>query len=186
MQHVALLAKRHRADRSALSAPAKLDRATVTRQDLAKALAKAKPEVRKTALAMADKQVSAATKQVTARQTEQVKLRTTPEQIHERDTGRDSIMTCLKLTVMALLEFVLKQYFGGVAMEWRTFIEQLVPLPVTVRSTKTQCTYQFHANPRNPELMAALDEAVAELSQRALRRGKQRLVFEILPDAGGS
>ena len=62
-------------------------------------------------------------------------LKTVPEQFYARDTGRDSIMTCLKLTVMALLEFVLKEYLGGAAMEWRTYIEQLVPMPVTVRES---------------------------------------------------
>jgi hypothetical protein len=84
---------------------------------------------------------------------------------------------------MALLEFVLKEYFGGVAMEWRTFVTQLVSMPVTVRSSATRCVYQFHPNPRNPALMADVAVAVAAINLRGLRRGRQRLVFEVLPVA---
>ena len=49
-----------------------------------------------------------------------------------------------------------------------------------MKSSKGRCIYQFHANPRNPEMMAALAVAVAELNRRGLRRGEQRLAFEIL------
>lgn len=180
VQHVALVAKRERAERSVAAAQQRLDRATATRDTMAQAVKELPKEARKPAMALANKQVREAAKQSAKRQVKQAELKTMPEQIYARDTGRDSIMTCLKLTVMALLEFALKEYFGGAAMEWRTFIEQLVPLPVTVRSTSARCLYQFHANPRHPELMAMVTAAVAELNLRGLCRGKQRLAFEVL------
>jgi len=64
-------------------------------------------------------------------------------------------------------------------MEWATFIAELVPMPVTVRSSPERCLYQLHANPRNPTLMAALQTAVAEINHRGLRRGQQRLQFSV-------
>ena len=95
-------------------------------------------------------------------------------------------MTCLKLTVMALVEFVLKEYYHGAAMEWPTVIEQRVALPVAVRTTSGRCLHQLHANPRNPALMADLALAVEELNRRQLHRGRQRQVFEILTKTTGS
>jgi len=183
VQHVALVSKRERAELAVAAAQKRHDRATATRAVLATALAADSNASRKQALALADKQVLATQKQSSKALAAQSELTTMPEQIHERDTGRDSIMTCLKLTMMAMLEFVLKEYFGGVAMEWRTFIEQLVPLPVTVRSTTQRCVYQFHANPRHPALMADVTAAVAVINLRRLRRGKQLLVFEVVPAA---
>jgi hypothetical protein len=183
VQHVALVSKLERAELSVAAAQKKLERANATRNELVKALADAPQQACKPAMALADKQVRDMEKQSTRRQAEQAELQTTPTQIYARDTGRDSIMTCLKLTVMALLEFVLKEYFGGVAMEWRTFITQLVPMPVTVRSSANRCVYQFHPNPRNPALMADVAVAVTAINLRGLRRGRQRLVFEVLPVA---
>ena len=109
-----------------------------------------------------------------------------PREIYARDTDRDSVMTCLKMNALMLIEFVLKEYFGSLGMEWRTFINQLVPLPLTVRTTRHIIRYQLHANPRRPGLMDDLREACAELTRRRLRSGKQRLVFEFLdaPDRG--
>lgn len=65
-------------------------------------------------------------------------------------------------------------------MEWRTFITQLVPMSVTVRSNAQRRLYQFHANPRHPALMADVAVAVAAINLRGLRCGEQRLVFELL------
>lgn len=179
--NVALVSKLEKIERSVQHAQTKHERAQVKRTELAKALVNAPAEVRRHGTALADREVRATEAQLSLRQEQRARLQTLPEQIYERDTGRDSLMTCIKLTVMALLEFVLKEYFGGAAMEWRTFIEQLVLLPVTMRSSKERCVYLFHDNPRHPELMAALAGAVAEINRRKLRRGKQLLVFEILP-----
>jgi len=179
VQHVALVPKLEKAGRAVAAAQQRLETAKATRTAIAKALRKASPDARKAALALADKGLRAAEKQSERAVAELQRLDTMPKQIFERDTGRDAVMTCLKVTVMTLLEFVLKDYFGGAAMEWSTFIAQLVPMPLTVRSSPERCLYQLHANPRHPTLMAALQAAVAEINRRDLRRGGQRLLFEI-------
>lgn len=113
------------------------------------------------------------------------KLQTLPREIYVRDMTRDSIVTCLKLTVLMLIEYVLKEYFGGLRMEARSFIEAFVHLPVTVWETRTSITYQLHDNPRSPELSARLREACAEVNRREIRRGKKGLRFEVVAAAAG-
>jgi hypothetical protein len=114
---------------------------------------------------------------------ELARLQSMPRTIYARDTGRDNLMTCLKLHVLMLVEWVLREYFGGVRIEWRTFIESFVMLPVTVRRTKTRVRYELHANPRQPERTAQLVAACAEINRRALRRGERRLEFAVLDEA---
>jgi hypothetical protein len=111
---------------------------------------------------------------------ERDKLETTPRTIYARDLARDGIMTCLKLTALMLIRFVLHDYFGGLRMEYRTFIEAFVALPVTVRSTKRRVRYQFHANHRDLERMRLLQEACAVLNKRRLRREGRALSFEVV------
>jgi len=109
------------------------------------------------------------------------RLQTMPRQIFARDTGRDNIMTCLKLNVLMLASFVLREYFGGLKMELRTFIEALVTLPVTVRTSSTRVRYQLHANPRKPQLTARLRDACDTINHRRLKTGKQRIFYEVIP-----
>ena len=69
-------------------------------------------------------------------------------------------------------------------MEWRTFIEQFVMLPVTVRTSSRRVLYQIHANPRKPKRMAQLAAALEEINRRRLHRGKQLLVYELVDPSG--
>lgn len=116
---------------------------------------------------------------------EQGRLQTLPREIYMRDTTRDGIVTCLKLTVFMLIEFVLKEYFGGLGMEARSFIEAFVPLPATVVETRSTITWRLHDNPRNPALSACLRDACAEATRREIRLGKRRLRFEVAPSRAG-
>ena len=108
------------------------------------------------------------------------KLEATPREIYARDLTRDSIMTCLKLTVLMLIKFMFRTYFGGLRMEYRTFIEKFVALPVTVRTSKTRVHHQFHANLRDIRSMRQLEDACAVLNRRRLRRGKRLLTYEVI------
>jgi hypothetical protein len=108
------------------------------------------------------------------------KLENTPRLIYKRDVGRDSVMTCLKLTIVMLIEHVLRDYFGGLRMEWRTFIDNFVSLPVTIRTTRSRVRYQFHANLRALARMRQLQAACEVLNGKKLRRGKARLEFEVV------
>ena len=98
-----------------------------------------------------------------------------------RDTGRDMIVTCAKLTVLMLIEFVLKEYLGGLRMEPRTFIELFVNTPVSIRETKHELNFRLDANPRSPVNDQRLREACAEITRRRLRASGRRLRFEVAP-----
>jgi len=103
-----------------------------------------------------------------------------PREIYARDPGRDNVMTCLKLNALLLLEFVLKEYFGDLRMEWRTFIEQYLLLAVTVRTSRQRVLYQIQANERQPKRMAQLRVACDAINKRRVRRGKRLLKFEVI------
>jgi hypothetical protein len=107
-------------------------------------------------------------------------LDTMPREIYQRDTTRENIATVLSITTMMLIEYVLREYFGGLRMEFRTFIEHFVNTPTTVRTTYRQVLYQFEANPRNPKRTEQLRRACEEISRRGLKRHGRRLVFEVL------
>ena len=178
--HVALDTKLERAERAVDRAEAVQSKAQSTRTELVEAATGRQDPVVRQAIDLANKEARR-TVQSTERARDRLeRLRTTPREIYARDTGRDGLMTCLKMNALMLLEFVLKEYFGGLKMEWRTFIEQVLPLPVTVYTTSRRCRYAIHANPRQPERMEQLREACAEINRRKLRRRKRLLVFEVV------
>ena len=177
--HVALEDKQARAQRSVLRATEGHDSAVATRNELATGLVEVTKGLRRKAMKLAEKDVRAQADKVTTRKQADEKLQSLPDLIWERDTTRDSIMTCFKLNVLSLLEFVLQEYFGGAKMEWRTFIEEFVPMPVTVHSNEVRCVYELHGNPRRPSTMVWLKAAVDELNRRRIKRGEQLLVFEL-------
>lgn len=115
------------------------------------------------------------------------KLLSTSRVIYSRDTTRENIATAATLTVLLLIEYVLREYFGGLRISLRTFIEQFLLVPVTVRSTAQQVTYQFHANLRNPKRTEQLRQACEVITAKCLRRSGKLLVFEIigLPQESG-
>jgi len=94
-------------------------------------------------------------------------------------------MTCLKLTVLMLLEFVLKEYFGGLGMEARTFIEEYLPLPTTRVETAHEVCFQITENPRSPRHAAWLRQAIQEINRREIRQNGKRMRFEIIAGPDG-
>jgi len=185
--HAALEDKQERAQRSLAKAQDAHERATATRAELKEALVEVPGTARREVLGLADRDIREKAKRSKRQEEAKARLDTTPTAIFERDVGRDSIMTCLKLNVLTLIEFVMQEYFGGLKMEWRTFIEHFAALPVTVRTTQHRVVFQIHANLRQRTRMAQLETAVAEVNRRRIRRGKQMLVFELdLPPPPGS
>ena len=148
-------------------------------------LAKVPAATRKAAMTLADAKIRTLERTAKRRATTQAAVQSLPDTIHLRDGGRDSVATCCKLTVLALLEYVLREYFSGLGLQWRSFIEDMVALPVTVTHSQSRCLYQVAANPRQPERTAQLTKAVAEINRRQIRRGEQLLQFEVvLPESG--
>lgn len=181
--HVALAKKLTKADARVDRAAKQLGKAAERREIIASALADAASTpsaAQLEVLALADEKLTALQQVHTTSKAKAALVHSMPTTIQQRDVGRDSIMTCLKLSVLSLAEFVLKEYFGSMAAEWRTYIEQLVALPVTVRTTADRRLFQIHANRRQPERMAQLAVALAEVNRRQLRQGKRLLEFEVI------
>ena len=111
---------------------------------------------------------------------EEKRQSTKPREIYVRDTTRDSIVTVAKLTVLMLMEYALREYFGNLRMEARTFIESLVNLPVTIRHTKTETDFAIHDNPRSPEMASRLRAACSEVSRRKISMGGRVLRFRVV------
>lgn len=185
--HVSLETKKEKAARSVAARETRKVRADATRKLLDDGTRGVDLPVRKDTLRLADKATRSAKRSLAAGHAQQAKLEGHPTRIFERDTGRDSTMTCLKLFALMLIEYTLKEYFGALGMEWRTFIEHFVHLPVTVRTTRKRRLFQIHANPRQPKRMAQLATALAEVNRRRVHQGDRLLVFELLEaKAGGS
>jgi hypothetical protein len=128
----------------------------------------------------AQAQLNAARKAVSAAEKVCAKLATTSPVIYERDTARENVVTAFTLNVLFLIEFVLREYFGGIRMELRTFIEYFVNQPLTVTTTDTELTYRIQANPRNKERTDQMRKACDEVTRRRLTRGNRRLVFLVI------
>lgn len=104
---------------------------------------------------------------------------TFPETIYARDTSRDSIVTVLTLSVLNLIHFVLQEYMPGHRMQYRTFIEQLMALPVTVETSASTVRYRIDRNPRNPKLLEALEKACELVTERNIKRAGRRMILEM-------
>ena len=113
----------------------------------------------------------------------QQSLETTPRIIYKRDTGRENIVTALTMNVLTLIEYVLREYFGGLRIEFRTFIEYFVNMPVTVRTYKTEIHYLVEGNPRDPARTDQMRRACAEITRRKIKREGRTLRFDVVdPD----
>jgi len=194
--NVAVLTKREKADKAARKAEEALDSATAARDDAKASLEAARAHlaqrradgedlnarhavgVRQAAryLKATNHSLLAAQKAQGHAAVQQRKQQTMPDEIYVRDTALDSITTCLKMTLLALLEFCCQEYFDGLRIMPRTFAEALVPLPVTIRERPYEIIYEVAPNPRDPEMMALLAVALDRITQRRLHVGKRLLV----------
>jgi len=147
---------------------------------LLEATARAHRSTARDQVVRAEREARRAEKDLQAAKAEVQRLATTPREIYVRDTTRDGIVTCMKMTVLMLIEYVLKEYFGGLRMEVRSFIENYLWLPVTVRETASAVVYQIEGNPRSPADIERLRAACAEATRRGIMAGGKRLRFELV------
>ena len=155
------------------------EKAEQTREQLDYALAAAPAQIRAKGLKLADKDIGLTQRAISKHAKDLAALESMPATIQQRDTGRDSIMTCLKTGMLALVEFVQQEYFGGRSANWRSFIEQLVALPVTVRTSPTRRLFLIHENRRQPALMEQLEAALEEINRRELVRDDRKWEFQL-------
>lgn len=182
VQHIALATKQETAARQVERAGSRVEQAAELERRAQAQLDAAQRGGRKTArqlLQAAQRASREAARKLGQAEREQQRLATLPREIYVRDTGRDSIVTCAKLTVLMLLEFVLKEYLGGLRMEPRTFIELFVHTPVTIRESKRELHFELETNPRSPVSDQRLRAACAEINRRQLKRSGKRMRFTV-------
>lgn len=136
------------------------------------------------AVKQAEKELDNAKNQLVKAHEEYQKLRTMPREIYKRDTTRENIVTALQSMVILLIEFVLREYFGNVKMQLRTFLEYFLYAPTTVRTSRYKVLYQIESNPRNLKRTEQLRIACQEITRRKLRKDGRLLVFEVVASPG--
>jgi hypothetical protein len=107
------------------------------------------------------------------------KLQSMPDEIYVRDTALDSITTCLKMLLLALLEFINQEYLDRRRIMPHTFVEAWLALPVTIRQNRHRITYEVAPNPRDPKMTALLAQALARITERKLKANGRLLVAKM-------
>jgi len=110
------------------------------------------------------------------------KLAQQPDTLYVRDTALDTITTCFKMALMALLEFICQEYLDRYRLMPRTFIEAWMALPVTIRQSRYELIYEIAPNPRDPSMTRRLEEALAKITERRIRYRGRRLVARLGSD----
>jgi len=106
-------------------------------------------------------------------------LATTSDTIFERDTTRENIVTATTMSVMMLVEWVLREFFGGIRMELPTFLHYFFHLPVEVRTTWQRVLYRIDVRGLSQAKVDMLRIACEEITRRKIRRDERWLKFEI-------
>ncbi len=85
------------------------------------------------------------------------KLESMPDEIYVRDTALDAVTTCLKMALLAMLEFICQEYLEQYRLMPRTFIESWMLLPVTIRRQQHCIIYEIAPNARDPAMTRILE-----------------------------
>lgn len=101
-------------------------------------------------------------------------------EIYQTDVELDQILSVLKLGCLLLVQFLLHRFFGGLAIEFNTFIHEILALPGARIITSTTETIQFRGNRRNPAMMKKLEAACQRLNALEHRRDDRVVRFEVV------
>jgi hypothetical protein len=102
--------------------------------------------------------------------------------IFKHDVELDSIFSVLKVGLVLIIMFVLKEYFGGARMEAVTFLERIATLPARLRILPKVEILTFAYNQRDPDVMALLIQHCEAINARGLRtRSGRTLRVQIDP-----
>ena len=181
--HVGFTTAVEKATKAKERAEKRVEQTAAAEQQAIKLLDNVEPAHRAAAragLKRASKESSSALRRLHDAEAEQQRQSTKPKEIYVRDTTRDGIVTAAKLTTHMLIEYVLREYFGNLRMEARTFIESIVNLPVTIRTTETETIYEVQDNPRNPKLTSRLRVACAVVTRRKITVDGRTLRFRLV------
>lgn len=108
------------------------------------------------------------------------KVEAMPSVIRKRDTTRENIATVLKLSMLMLVEWVLREYFGGLQMELETLLETFLYLPTEVRTTRYRLRYRIETTGLPSKRADQLQKACEAVNERKIRRDGRLLRFEVV------
>lgn len=103
--------------------------------------------------------------------------------IFAHDVELDSLFNLLKVALVFLVSYVLREYLGNAGMTALTFLERMATLPARQRMTPNFEIITFSWNQRDPEMMALLKEFSSAINERGLRmRSGRKLRVEVDPE----
>jgi hypothetical protein len=101
--------------------------------------------------------------------------------IRQLDVAQDMMLTAIKLTAAQLIAFVLREYLPAMNMIAETFINRVLRTRGRREVYETHERVVFYANPRDPQVTAALTHACFQLNKREIVR-EDRLVEYVVLD----
>jgi hypothetical protein len=96
--------------------------------------------------------------------------------IFRHDVELDSIFSLLKVGLVLLVTYVLKEHLGDARMEPVTFLERMATLPARLRKTPELEILTFYYNYRDPDVMAILAENCETINSRKVRMRSGRVL----------
>jgi hypothetical protein len=96
--------------------------------------------------------------------------------IFQHDVELDSIFNVLKVGLVMLVTYLLKEYLGGARMEPVTFLERIATLPARLRRTPHVEILTFEYSRRDPDAMALLSASCDAINARELRTRSGRIL----------
>jgi hypothetical protein len=91
------------------------------------------------------------------------------QKIFKHDVELDSLFTLLEVNLVLLVNYVLREFFGQVAMDPATFLDRVATLPARLHRTPQLEIVTFFYNHRDPEVMALLAERAPAINRAGLR-----------------
>lgn len=104
--------------------------------------------------------------------------------IFAHDVELDSLFSLMKVGLVLMITYVLREYFGGACMEAITFLDRVATLPARLRKTKGMEILTFEYNRRDPDVMSLLETHCDAINKRGLhtRSGRKlRIQIESAP-----
>jgi len=102
--------------------------------------------------------------------------------IFAHDVELDSLFNLLKVGLVFLISYVLREFLGNARMDASTFLDRLATLPARQRITPNFEIVTFAWNQRDPEIMALLEQFSQTINERGLRmRSGRKLKIQVDP-----
>ena len=103
--------------------------------------------------------------------------------IFAHDVELDSLFNLLKVVLVFLVSYVLREYLGNARMAALTFLDRMATLPARQRMTPNFEIITFSWNQRDPEMMALLKKFSSTINERDLRmHSGRKLRVEVDPE----